>query len=102
MLLDSAQRRGQALHGRVAAPIFHAGTAESGELLGPLGCGFQTGAGGVMRSLAATPGSSIAIIGGASVGLAAVMGAVIQQCATIVLVEPIAARRDQCGRSRRG
>lgn len=63
-------------------------------LLGPLGCGFQTGAGGVMRSLAATPGSSIAIIGGGPVGLAAVMGAVIQRCATIVLVEPIAARRD--------
>ncbi|WP_085810952.1 NAD(P)-dependent alcohol dehydrogenase [Sphingomonas sp. TZW2008] len=64
------------------------------ELLGPLGCGFQTGAGGVMRSLAATAGSSIAIIGGGPVGLAAVMGAVIQQCATIVLVEPIATRRD--------
>lgn len=63
------------------------------ELLGPLGCGFQTGAGGVMRSLAATPGSSIAVFGGGPVGLAAVMGAVIQGCATIILVEPIAARR---------
>lgn len=63
------------------------------ELLGPLGCGFQTGAGGVMRSLAAQAGSSIAIIGGGPVGLAAVMGAVIQDCATIALVEPIAARR---------
>lgn len=64
------------------------------ELLGPLGCGFQTGAGGVMRSLAAPAGSSIAVIGGGPVGLAAVMGAVIQGCTTIVLVEPIAARRD--------
>lgn len=63
------------------------------ELLGPLGCGFQTGAGGVMRSLAATPGSSIAVFGGGPVGLAAVMGAVIQGCTTIILVEPIAARR---------
>jgi len=63
------------------------------ELLGPLGCGFQTGAGGVMNSLACPAGSSIAIFGGGPVGLAAVMGAVIQGCATIILVEPIAARR---------
>ena len=47
------------------------------EILGPLGCGFQTGAGGVMRSMACPAGSSIAIIGGGPVGLAAVMGAKI-------------------------
>lgn len=63
------------------------------ELLGPLGCGFQTGAGSVMRALAARAGSSIVICGGGAVGLAAVMGAVVQGCSTIVLVEPIAARR---------
>jgi aryl-alcohol dehydrogenase len=63
------------------------------ELLGPLGCGLQTGAGGVMRSLACPPGSSIAIFGGGPVGLAAVMGAVIRQCSVILLIEPIAARR---------
>ncbi|QQV77381.1 NAD(P)-dependent alcohol dehydrogenase [Sphingomonas aliaeris] len=63
------------------------------ELLGPLGCGFQTGAGGVMRSMACPAGSSIVIVGGGPVGLAAVMGAKIQGCATIVLVEPVAARR---------
>ncbi|MDB5676738.1 MAG: NAD(P)-dependent alcohol dehydrogenase [Sphingomonas bacterium] len=63
------------------------------DLLGPLGCGFQTGAGGVMRSMACPAGSSIAIIGGGPVGLAAVMGAKIQGCATIILVEPVAARR---------
>lgn len=63
------------------------------ELLGPLACGFQTGAGGVMRSLACPEGSSIAIFGGGPVGLAAVMGARIQGCATIILIEPVAARR---------
>jgi aryl-alcohol dehydrogenase len=63
-------------------------------ILGPLGCGLQTGAGGVMRSLACPAGSSIAIFGGGPVGLAAVMGAVLQNCTTIMLVEPIAARRD--------
>lgn len=68
-------------------------TAAPLELLGPLGCGFQTGAGGVMRSLACPAGSTIAVMGGGPVGLAAVMGAVVQGCAVIILVEPIAARR---------
>lgn len=36
-------------------------TAAPLELLGPLGCGFQTGAGGVMRSLACKAGSSLQI-----------------------------------------
>lgn len=70
------------------------GSAAPLELLGPLGCGFQTGAGGVMRSLACPAGSSIAIFGGGPVGLAAVMGAVIQGCSPIILVEPVAARRE--------
>ena len=64
------------------------------EILGPLGCGFQTGAGGVMRSMACPAGSSIAIVGGGPVGLAAVMGAKIQGCSTIVLIEPVQARRE--------
>jgi len=64
------------------------------ELLGPLGCGIQTGAGGVMRSLAAKKGSSILIMGGGPVGLAAVMGAKIQECGTIILLEPQANRRE--------
>jgi aryl-alcohol dehydrogenase len=63
------------------------------EILGPLGCGFQTGAGGVMRSMACTPGSSIAVFGGGPVGLAAAMGAKIQGCSTIILVEPVERRR---------
>jgi aryl-alcohol dehydrogenase len=64
------------------------------EILGPLGCGFQTGAGGVMRSMACPAGSTIVIVGGGPVGLAAVMGAKIQNCATVILVEPIEQRRD--------
>lgn len=63
------------------------------EIMGPLGCGIQTGAGAVMRSLAAQEGSAILITGGGSVGLSAVMGAHIQKCATIILVEPMASRR---------
>ena len=63
------------------------------EILGPLGCGLQTGAGGIMRSLACPRGSSLAIFGGGPVGLAAVMGAVVQGCAPVILIEPIEARR---------
>ena len=64
------------------------------QILGPLGCGFQTGAGAVMRSLACPAGSTICIFGGGPVGLAAVMGAAIRKCATVILVEPIASRRE--------
>ena len=63
------------------------------EILGPLGCGFQTGAGGVMRSMACPAGSSIAVVGGGPVGLAAIMGARLRECSSIVLIEPVAARR---------
>lgn len=63
------------------------------ELLGPLGCGLQTGAGAVMRSMNCPPGASLAIFGGGPVGLAAVMAAAARDCAAILLVEPQAARR---------
>ena len=63
------------------------------DILGPLGCGIQTGAGAVIRSLKAAKGSTILITGGGSVGLSAVMGAAICECAVIVLVEPQESRR---------
>lgn len=63
------------------------------ELAAPLGCGIQTGAGGVMLALAAKAGSAILVTGGGAVGLAAVMGAKIQGCATIIVLEPHAGRR---------
>jgi aryl-alcohol dehydrogenase len=63
------------------------------ELAAPLGCGIQTGAGGVMLALACPKGSSLLITGGGAVGLSAVMGAAIQGCGTIIVVEPHASRR---------
>jgi aryl-alcohol dehydrogenase len=63
------------------------------EIAAPLGCGVQTGAGGVMLALACPKGSSLLITGGGAVGLSAVMGAAIQGCATIIVVEPHASRR---------
>jgi aryl-alcohol dehydrogenase len=62
-------------------------------ILGTLACGFQTGAGAIMRTFACPAGSSLVVFGGGPVGLAAVMAGRIQDCARIILVEPIAARR---------
>jgi aryl-alcohol dehydrogenase len=63
------------------------------ELMGPLGCGVQTGVGGITRSLKCEPGSTLLITGGGPVGLSAVMGGRLSRCGTIILVEPHAARR---------
>jgi aryl-alcohol dehydrogenase len=64
------------------------------ELLGPLGCGFQTGAGTVMNALKPRPGSSIAVFGVGSVGLAAVMAARVVGCTTIIAIDLHRARLD--------
>lgn len=45
------------------------------ELLGPLGCGFLTGAGAVLNSFGIGPGDTLAVFGAGAVGLAAVMAA---------------------------
>ncbi|MFD5000349.1 NAD(P)-dependent alcohol dehydrogenase [Streptomyces buecherae] len=45
------------------------------ELLGPLGCGFLTGAGAVFHSFGLSPGDTLAVFGAGAVGLAAVMAA---------------------------
>ncbi|WP_151448686.1 NAD(P)-dependent alcohol dehydrogenase [Lacisediminimonas profundi] len=64
------------------------------ELLGPLGCGIQTGAGAVINSLKAHAGSSIGIFGTGSVGLAAVMAAKLAGAATIIAVDTQQQRLD--------
>lgn len=57
------------------------------ENLGPLGCAIQTGAGGVINSLKAEPGSSIAVFGTGSVGMSAILAAVLSGCNTIIAVD---------------
>jgi len=63
------------------------------ELLGPLGCGIQTGAGAVMNSLKMRAGRSIVIFGAGAVGMSAVMAAKAVGARAIVVVEPNPARR---------
>jgi len=57
------------------------------EVLGPLGCGVQTGAGGVINALRPRAGSSIAIFGTGSVGVSAILGAVVCGCTPIIAVD---------------
>ena len=62
------------------------------ELMGPLGCGLTTGVGTVMNALKPEPGSSIAIFGAGTVGLAAAMGAQLAGCEKIIVVDVNQAR----------
>ena len=57
------------------------------DLLAPLGCGLQAGAGTVMNSLAVSKGESIAVFGTGAVGLAAVMAARIVDADPIIGVD---------------
>lgn len=63
-------------------------------LLGPLGCGVQTGAGAVINALRPQAGSAIAVFGAGTVGLSAVMAARLCGCAVIVAVDPVPVRRE--------
>lgn len=56
-------------------------------LLGPLGCGIQTGAGTVLNRLKPEFGSSIVIYGAGAVGLSVVMAAKIIGCQHIIAVD---------------
>jgi aryl-alcohol dehydrogenase len=57
------------------------------EILGPMGCGVMTGAGAVMNTLQASPGTSIAVFGVGTVGMSAVLGAVVCGCTSIIAVD---------------
>ena len=62
------------------------------ELLAPLGCGVQTGAGAVLNYLRPQAGSSILITGCGAVGLCAVMAAVIAGCGEIIACDVVPER----------
>jgi aryl-alcohol dehydrogenase len=55
------------------------------ELLGPLGCGFLTGAGAVFHSFGVGPGDTVAVFGAGAVGLAAVMAATAAGAVTVAV-----------------
>lgn len=57
------------------------------DLLAPLGCGVQTGAGTVLETLDVQPGQSIAIMGAGAVGLSALMAAKIAEAGRITIID---------------
>lgn len=54
-------------------------------LLGPLGCGIQTGAGTILNTLKPEFGTSVVIFGAGAVGLSSVMAAKISGCKDIIV-----------------
>jgi aryl-alcohol dehydrogenase len=57
------------------------------EILGPLACGIQTGAGAVINALNVGMGQSLAVFGVGSVGLSAIMAARMVGAATIIAID---------------
>lgn len=55
-------------------------------LIGPMGCGIQTGAGAVLNRIRPEFGSSIAVFGCGTVGMSAIMAAKIAGCKNIIAV----------------
>jgi aryl-alcohol dehydrogenase len=64
------------------------------QLVGPLGCGIQTGAGAVLNSLRPQAGTSIAVFGAGAVGLSAIMAAKLSGCTQIIAVDRVEERLD--------
>ncbi|HEX6341011.1 alcohol dehydrogenase catalytic domain-containing protein [Umezawaea sp.] len=67
------------------------------EVAAPLGCGFLTGAGAVLNVLRPVPGDRLLVVGCGGVGAAAVLTA-LSDGVEVVVVEPVAARRDLAAR----
>lgn len=57
------------------------------ELMGPLGCGIQTGAGSILVAMNVQPGTSLVVFGAGAVGLAAVMAGAVAGATTIIAVD---------------
>jgi len=57
------------------------------EHLGPLGCGFNTGAGTVLNELQPEIGSTLVVFGAGAVGSAAIMAARVAHCAKVVAID---------------
>lgn len=62
------------------------------ELLAPLACGVQTGAGTVWNTLRPRPGSSLVVFGAGAVGLSAIMAATLSPATTIIAVDLVDSR----------
>ena len=64
------------------------------EMLGPLGCGVQTGAGAALNDLKIAPGETFAVLGVGTLGISAIMAARFAGARRIVAVDRHAHRLD--------
>lgn len=62
------------------------------DLLGPLGCGVQTGAGAVLNVLRPGPGSTFVLFGTGAVGLSGLLAAVAAGATTVIAVDIVDSR----------
>ena len=97
---NALSKEGDAVHGRFFGQSSFASYAVAAErsvvkvredvpleMLGPLGCGVQTGAGSVLNTLRPEAGSSIVVFGTGAVGMSAIMAAAIAGCTTIIGID---------------
>lgn len=59
------------------------------ELLAPLGCGVQTGAGAIWNVLKPAPGACVVVTGAGAVGLSAVMAATLTPATRVIAVDRV-------------
>jgi aryl-alcohol dehydrogenase len=106
--MNGTRADGSTLHARSGAPVYGAFFQQSSfgsfaivnekwtvkvrndaplELLGPLACGGQTGAGAVLNVMKPRPGDSFAVFGVGAVGLSGLMAARIAGCDPIIAVD---------------
>ena len=64
------------------------------EVAALIGCAVMTGFGAVVRRARVEPGSTVAVYGAGGVGLSAVMGARLAGAAAVVVVDPVAFKRE--------
>src|SRR5690606_688458 len=62
------------------------------DVLAPLGCGIQTGAGAVLNTLKVTAGKSLVVFGAGAVGLSALMAAKLSGCLKLIVVDKVPSR----------
>ena len=65
------------------------------EIMGPLGCGVQTGAGTVLNVLKPDAGSNIVIFGTGAVGMSRLLASVLANCKTIIAVDIVDSRLEK-------
>jgi len=64
------------------------------DVLSLLGCGITTGVGSVFNVARVRPGESVAIVGAGHIGLWATQAARLAQAGSVIVVDPVAARRE--------